>query len=80
MKIWIKINDDACGTYDTSRQIKLKTTMLKSILCDYGGAYILVKGTITVIVAEADVASRQAKKRNEKVLFKNCAPFTNCIS
>ena len=56
-------------------QIKFKTTMLKSSLCDYSDAYILAKGTITVNkTAPAGAAAIK------KVIFKNCAPFTNCIS
>ena len=51
--------------------------MLKSILCGYSDAYILVKGKITITGAGYDAAARQADKG---VAFKNCAPFTNCIS
>ena len=40
----VEINDESRGTYNVNSQIKLKTTMLKSSLCDYGDAYILVKG------------------------------------
>ena len=54
--------------------------MLKSILCDYSDAYILVKGAITITGPEADAAARQADERDKGVTFKNCAPFTNCIS
>ena len=54
--------------------------MLKSSLCDYSDAYILVKGTITVTGARADAATRQADERDKGVAFKNCAPFINCIS
>ena len=54
--------------------------MLKSSLCDYTDGYILVKGTITITGAGADGAARQADERNEGVIFKNCAPFTNCIN
>ena len=43
-KNWIEINDESRGTYNVGSQIKFKTTMLKSNLCDYGDAYILVKG------------------------------------
>ena len=52
--------------------------MLKSSLCDYSDAYVHVKGTITVnntAAADADV-----NNTNKKVIFKNCAPFTICIS
>ena len=54
--------------------------MLKSSLCDYSDAYILVKGTITINGRGADVATRQADERNKGVSFRNCAPFINCIS
>ena len=54
--------------------------MLTSSLCDYSVAYILVNGTITIIGAGTDAAARQADERNKGVSFKNCAPFTNCIS
>ena len=53
--------------------------MLKSSLCDYSDAYILVKGTITIAGAGDDAAARQADERDKGVLFKNCALFTNCI-
>ena len=46
-KNWVEINDESRGTY-TGSDIKFKTTMLRSNLCDYIDAYILVKGTITI--------------------------------
>ena len=52
--------------------------MLKSSLCDYSDAYILVKGTISINNTAAQGAA--ANNTNKKVIFKNCAPFTNCIS
>ena len=52
--------------------------MLRSSLCDYSDAYILVKGNISVNNTAADGAA--ANNTNKKVIFKNCAPFTNCIS
>ena len=54
--------------------------MLISNLCDYADLYILVKGTITITGDGDDVAARQADERNKGVTFKNCAPFTKCIS
>ena len=54
--------------------------MLKSSFCDYSDAYILVKGRITITGAGADAAARQADERDKGTAFKNCAPFTNCIS
>ena len=47
-KSWVKINDESRGTYDEDNQIRFKTSLSKSILCDYSDAYILVKGTVTV--------------------------------
>ena len=77
-KNWVEINDESRGTYNANSQIKFKTTMLKSSLCDYSDAYIIVKGTITVNNTAADGAA--ANNTNKKVIFKNCAPFTNFIS
>ena len=54
--------------------------MLKSSLCDYSDAYILVKEKITIRGEGDDAAARQADKRDKGVAFKNCAPFTICIS
>ena len=51
--------------------------MLRSSLCDYSDAYILVKGTITAANTGTAAAPNNADK---KVIFKNCAPFTSCIS
>ena len=54
--------------------------MLKSSSCDHSDAYVLVKGVITVLnMAVADAAAA-ANNANKKVIFKNCASFTACIS
>ena len=74
---WVEINDESRGAYNVNSQIKFKTTMLKSSLCDYSDAYILVKGTISANNTVASSAA--ANNTNKKVIFKNCAPFTNCI-
>ena len=52
--------------------------MLRSSLCNYSDAYILVKGNITVNNNAG--ASAAANNTNKKLILKNCAPFTNCIS
>ena len=77
---WVEINDESRGAYNVNSQIKFKTTMLKSSLCDlvYRDSYILVKGTISVNNTAAQGAA--ANNTNKKVIFKNCAPFPNCIS
>ena len=74
---WIEINDESRGAYNVNSQIKFKTAMLKSILCDYSDAYILVKETISINNTAAQGAANNIDK---KVIFKNCPPFTNCIS
>ena len=76
----VEINDESREAYNVNSQIKFKTTMLKSSLCDYSDTYILVKGTITIAGAGADAAARQADERDKGVIFKNCAPFITCIS
>ena len=39
---WVEINDELRGTYSVNSQIKFKTIMLKSSLCDYSDTHILV--------------------------------------
>ena len=68
-KNWVEINDESRGTY-TGNNIKFKTTMLRSNLCDYAGAYILVKGNITIAGAGNNDAARQADERDKGVIFK----------
>ena len=75
----VEINDESRGTY-TSNDIKFKTAMLRSNLCDYADAYILVKRTITIIGVGDDDAAKQLDERNKGAIFKNCTPFTKCIS
>ena len=63
---WVEINDDLRGTY-TSNDIKIKTTILRSNLCDYADAYTLVKGTITIAGAGNDDAAEQLDERNKNI-------------
>ena len=77
-KNWVEINDESRGTYNANSQIKFETTMLKPSLCYYSDAYILVKGNIAV--NNTATADADANNTNKKVIFKNCAPFTNCTS
>ena len=59
-KNWVEINNEPRGTYNVNSQIKFKNTMLKSSLCDYSDAYILVKREITITGAGDDAAGRYA--------------------
>ena len=63
----VEINDKSRGAYNLNSQIKFKTTMLKSSLCDYSDAYILVNGTITINGIGADAAARRADEREKGV-------------
>ena len=47
-KNWVEINNDIRGAYPPNKQIRFKTAMLRSSLCDYSDAYILIKGNISV--------------------------------
>ena len=62
----------AGGQYSLNNNIKFKTPLLRSNLCDYSDAYIVVKGEITV------KGDGNANRRNKKLTFKN-APFRSCI-
>ena len=75
---WVEINDDIIRAYSPNKQIRFKTPMLRSRLCDYSDAYILVKGNMSVNNTVG--AGAAANNTNKKVIFKNCSPFTNCIS
>ena len=77
-KNWVEINDNVRGECSTNEQIRFKTSMLRSSLCDYSDAYILVQGNI--IVNNTADAGAAANNTGKKVIFKNCAPFTNCIN
>ena len=76
---WVEINDESRGNYANS-DIRFKKTNLISNPCDYADSYILVKGTITITGARANADARNADERDKGVTFKNCAPFTKCIS
>ena len=74
-KKWIEVLDQSGEAYNTNKQIKLKTSMLRSDLCDYSDAYIVVKGIVTVGADERD-----KDKMNRQVILNNTAPFISCIS
>ena len=73
-KKWIEVYDQSEGNYNVNKEIRIKTSMLRSDLCDFSDAYIVVKGDITL---EGD---NDVNKRNKNLAFKNNAPLINCIS
>ena len=48
-KKWIEVYDESGGKYNFNKAIRIKTSMLRSDLCNFNDAYIVVKGTITVV-------------------------------
>ena len=70
----IKVYDQSEKSYNVNKEITFKTSMLRSDLCDFRDAYIVVKGNVTLKGASS------ANKDNKKFTFKNNAPFINCIS
>ena len=73
-RIWYVINDQNNTRYgegnENDETVKFEIEVIKSSLCDYSEAYILVTGDITATGGDA----------NTKVAFKNCTPFTKCIT
>ena len=67
-KNWVGINGDSSGRYNTNSQIKFKSSMTRSSLCNYSDAYILSKGTITVTNTEAELVA--LNNRSKKVTFR----------
>ena len=66
---WNIVNDETNANYDVGNEIIYNTEGLKSNLCDYNDAYILVRSDITIIGHQAT-----------QVAFKICAPFTKCLT
>ena len=69
MRKWNIVNDNSKASYDAGNEIIYNTEALKSNLCDYNDAYILLRGFSTLSATDA-----------MEVAFKNCAPFTKCIT
>ena len=74
---WVEMNEESKGRCNNST-ITFKTSMIRSSVCDYGGAYIFLKRTITVANTAASGAA--VNNTNKKEIFKFCAPFTNFIT
>ena len=72
-KKWIEVHDQSGEIYNTNKQIRFKTSMLRSDLRDFSDAYIVVKGKIIVTNPNNDAYDK-------KLALKNNAPFISCIS
>ena len=77
---YVRVNS-LLDTYNENKSIRFKTPMLRSHLCDYSDAYILVKGKITVTAPGVNNdADNIRNKRNRPLILKNHAPFVSCIT
>ena len=72
-KNWIEVQSQSGSTYNTSKPIRFKTSMLRSDLCDYSDAYVWVKETITVTDPNNNA------NFDRRLTLKNNAPFISCI-
>ena len=74
---YVRVNS-LSNTYNENKSIRFKTPMLRSNLCDYSDAYILVKSTITVTAPEVNNDANNIRyKRNRPLILKNNAPFVS---
>ena len=71
---WVKVNDLSHGQYSLDKNIRFKTSVVRSDLCGFSDAYIVVERIITV------EGTNDSNKRNKNLSFKNNAPFRSCIS
>ena len=77
---YVRVNS-LSNAYNKNKSIRFKTPMLRSSLCDYSDAYILVKGTITVTAPGVNNNANNIRdKRNRHVILKNNVPFVSCIT
>ena len=75
---YVKVNS-LSNTYNENKSIRFKTPILRSNLCDYSDAYILVKSTITVN-GVVNGAENEIVRRNRPSILKNNAPFVSCMT
>ena len=73
-KKWIEVYDKSEKNYSPNKEIRIETSIIRSHLCDFNDAYIVVKGDITL------QRVNDVNKRNKNLAFKNNAPFINCVS
>ena len=74
---WFETNNESKAKYDSSNT-RFKTSMIRSHLCNYSDTYILFKGTMAV--PNTVGAWEVVNSTNKKVIFKNYAAFTDCIT
>ena len=72
-RTWVGLHDESRGRYNADSQIKIKTSIFMSSLCDYSDACIFVSSTITVPDTSAEGGNQNHRKT---IIIKNCAPST----
>ena len=65
---WIEIFDQSDGAYNQNKDIRFKASQLRSDLCDFNDAYIVVAG-------RASATNPDDANDDRKLAFKNSAPF-----
>ena len=75
---YVRVNS-LSNTYNENKLIRFKTSMLRSNLCDYSDAYILVKGTVTVN-GIVNGGENEILRRNRPLILTNNAPFVSCMT
>ena len=96
-KKWLEVYDQSGRNYKANKEIRTKTSMLRSDLCDFSDVYIVVKGTLSVAkkvftavdferphntnlnAINTNNSINNAFGEKKKLVFKNNAPFINCI-
>ena len=76
----VERNHESQGSYEKDNQIKFKSLMIRSNLCGFSDGYTLVPGTITITGRGTDDAAKRSDERTKGAVFKNRAPFTDCVN
>ena len=77
---YVRVNS-LSNTYNENKSIRFKILMVRSNLCDYSDAYILVKGNITVTAPGVNNGANNIRdKKNRPLILKNIALFVSCIT
>ena len=66
-KKWIEVYDQSGGNYNVNKEIRIKTSMLRSDLCNYSNTYVVVKGIIAIVRPNGN-----GRKRNKGLHLKQC--------
>ena len=73
-KKWIEVYDQSEGNYNVNKEIRIKTSMLRSDLCDFNDECIVVKGTATVLRPSA---AKKTKVLHLKIMHHSKLHFKN---